>query len=162
MFPNIPRGWFPVCRLAGCTTWDLLPTSCWQPSKDAPMVKWPCPSGVPWPDVTLQSKVTDRGWTLAFWWADIMEFWHAYHTGVPRKDKSWRQNIMKPLVFDGIKPKPTYQTCTEETADLECNLKVTHSTCTLHLASHYQNSSKHTKPSIENSTSLWLTRNPDI
>ena len=35
------------------------------------------------------------------------------------------------------------------------SLKVTHNTCSLHLASNFQNSSKHTKPSIENSTSLW-------
>ena len=33
--------------------------------------------------------------------------------------------------------------------------KVTHNTCSLHLVSNFQNSSKHTKPSIENSTSLW-------
>ena len=35
-------------------------------------------------------------------------------------------------------------------------IKVTHNTCNLHLVSNFQNSSKHTKPSIENSTSLWL------
>ena len=34
-------------------------------------------------------------------------------------------------------------------------IKVTHNTCSLHLVSNFQNSSKHTKPSIENSTSLW-------
>ena len=34
-------------------------------------------------------------------------------------------------------------------------VKVTHNTCSLHLVSNFQNSSKHTKPSIENSTSLW-------
>ena len=34
-------------------------------------------------------------------------------------------------------------------------IKVTHNTCSLHLVSNCQNSSKHTKPSIENSTSLW-------
>ena len=33
--------------------------------------------------------------------------------------------------------------------------KVTHNTCSLHLVSNFQNSSKHTKPSIENSTRLW-------
>ena len=31
--------------------------------------------------------------------------------------------------------------------------KVNHNTCSLHLVSNFQNSSKHTKPSIENSTS---------
>ena len=35
------------------------------------------------------------------------------------------------------------------------SFKVTHNTCSLHLVSNFQNSSKHTKPSIENSTSLW-------
>ena len=34
-------------------------------------------------------------------------------------------------------------------------LKVTHNTCSLHLVSNFQNFSKHTKPSIENSTRLW-------
>ena len=34
-------------------------------------------------------------------------------------------------------------------------VKVTHNTCSLHLVSNFQNSTKHTKPSIENSTSLW-------
>ena len=34
-------------------------------------------------------------------------------------------------------------------------LKVTHNTCSLHLVSNFQYSSKHTKPSIENNTSLW-------
>ena len=38
---------------------------------------------------------------------------------------------------------------------LNISLKVTHNTCSLHLVSNFQNSSKHTKPSIENSTSLW-------
>ena len=34
-------------------------------------------------------------------------------------------------------------------------LKVTHNTCSLHLVSNFQNSNKHTKLSIEHSTSLW-------
>ena len=34
-------------------------------------------------------------------------------------------------------------------------LKVTHNTCSLHIVSNFQISSKHTKPSIENITSLW-------
>ena len=43
------------------------------------------------------------------------------------------------------------------TIQLKFNLfiKVTHNTYSLHLVSNFQNSSKHTKPSIENSTSLW-------
>ena len=35
------------------------------------------------------------------------------------------------------------------------SIKVTHNTCSLHLVSNFQNSSKHTQPSIENITSLW-------
>ena len=37
----------------------------------------------------------------------------------------------------------------------QVTVKVTHNTCILHLVSIFQNSSKQTKPFIENSTSLW-------
>ena len=44
-------------------------------------------------------------------------------------------------------------------SSLDFIIKVTHNRCSLHLVSNFQNSSKHTKPSIENSTSLWSTQN---
>ena len=44
----------------------------------------------------------------------------------------------------------------ERTAEIYLDtIKVTHNTCSLHLVSNFQNSSKHTKPSMENRTSLW-------